>query len=197
MVHEILTGDFQWFYASRNSSAIVKKDKDAVGNNTNIYKTVKLESLVVMQEVIARSQAGAIVRGLFMDKQVVFKTIDITKVNGGISQFEKEVAVYKRLKDLQGEDVPKFFGCGTLKNLLYVLVLEDVGQQISRAEYFAREDEVKGCIDRIHNCQVEHADLKLSNIMVDHKNKVRIIDFGFSNIKRKRDRIVESVDTVI
>jgi serine/threonine protein kinase len=154
----------------------------------NRYNSIAFDGLIHWNNIIARSQAGAVATGRFMDlENVVFKTIDITKKQGGLDQFNQELSIYRDLEDLQGNVIPRLIAYGNLGGLLQVIVLENVGKSITREQAEQRHDEINTALQRIHEKGVVHGDLRLPNIVIDQDNKVRIIDFGMSS---KQDEII-------
>ncbi|KAJ3349203.1 hypothetical protein HDU83_000679 [Entophlyctis luteolus] len=147
------------------------------------YQSVKMDGILDWQDIIGRSQAGAVASGRFRDLDgVVFKTIDTLKKRDGLAQFQKEVEIYQHLEEFQGSVIPKFIAFGHWFGFIQVIVLENVGRQISYKEFMERREEVEDVVKMIHSKDVEHGDLRLPNIMIDDRNKIRLIDFGMSSI---------------
>jgi serine/threonine protein kinase len=118
-----------------------------------------------------------------MGSNFIFKTADITKRHDAIQEFEREVEVYKHLEDLQGKVIPKFIASGSYQGILKVIVLERLHRQISQSELETRKSEINQAIAMINDKMVSHNDLRQPNIMVDFEGKIRIIDFGMSEIR--------------
>ena len=61
-----------------------------------------------------------------------------------------------------------------------------------------RVDEVESCnyfqqiisgIDYIHKLNIVHRDMKPENLLLDHKNKIKIVDFGLSNTYKDEEML--------
>lgn len=173
----------EWIYSSPFSSQVSSPSFSLMRKLTakTKYDEIELDGLMHWQDIIARSQAGGVATGIFMDKpNVVFKTIDISKRNDGVEQFNKEVSVYRRLKKLQGICIPRLIAYGNLGGLLQVIVLEHAGQSISKDGAIAKKDEINGVLKLIRAEGIIHNDLRLPNILIDEQGKIKIIDFGMS-----------------
>ncbi|KAJ3284436.1 hypothetical protein HDU79_008120 [Rhizoclosmatium sp. JEL0117] len=178
-----------WIYAPPRSSSVVNP---SIQTNhppyQKSYDSVKLDGLIDWGNSIGRSQTGAVTKGQYLYfKNVVFKTMDLSKIVGGLEHFKKEVAFYQQLESLQGTLIPKFIAFGTIYGMLQVLVLEDVGKPISLAEFQRRKQELDGLLDILHSQGVNHNDLRLPNIMMDEENRIRFIDFGQSSNREVGD----------
>jgi hypothetical protein len=176
--------DSGWLYSSPRSSAVAipffRAGKESFKKDR--YTSIVLDGLIHWNNIIARSQAGAVATGRFMDvENVVFKTIDISKKEGGLDQFNHELSIYRDLEDLQGNVIPRLIAYGNLGGLLQVIVLENVGKSITREQAEQKHDEINAALQRIHENGVVHGDLRLPNILIDKENNVRIIDFGMSS----------------
>jgi serine/threonine protein kinase len=171
-----------WMYASPYSSLVspsFQHRNSWVKINKCKYKSINFDGLMHWENIIARSQAGGVAIGHFMNQQnVIFKTIDLSKRIDGLIQFNNEVSVYEKLEDLQGICIPRFIAYGNLSGLLQVMVLENVGRQITREECNSRRTEIETILKKFRVGGIVHEDLRLPNIMIDDNNQVRIIDFG-------------------
>lgn len=176
-----------WMYPTPFSCQVSPRSLDPKSK----YREIKLDGLMHWQNVIARCQAGGVATGTFMDMEnVVFKTIDISKRDEGLEQFNMEVEVYKRLEELQGICIPRFIAYGNLGGLLQVIVLEHVGKIISREDAIARTDEINEKLKLIRTKGIIHNDVRRRNILVDDQGKIKIIDFGFAT--EEGDEIAET-----
>ena len=176
--------DSGWLYSSPRSSAVSIPSFSAGKRSfkQDRYNSIALDGLFHWNNIIARSQAGAVATGQFMDvDNVVFKTIDVSKKEGGLDQFNHEVSIYRELEELQGDVIPRLIAYGNLGGLLQVIVLENVGKSITREQAEQKHDEINTALQRIHENGILHGDLRLPNILIDKENKVRIIDFGMSS----------------
>jgi hypothetical protein len=99
-------GSADWLYSSPNSSAVPSPTLSTKLQHTSkeqIYISKDLNGLFKWENIIARSQAGAVAVGQYKDiKSVAFKTIDVSKRPGGLKQFKQEVEIYRALESLQG-----------------------------------------------------------------------------------------------
>ena len=119
-------------------------------------------------------------------KNVIFKTIDVSKRKDGESEFNNEVKIYEALESLQGICIPRLLGYGTLGGLLLVIVLENVGRVITREEVASRKTEISRIIERINSLGVTHGDIRMPNILVrEEDKKIFLVDFGMS----KREKV--------
>jgi len=189
----VIEKDSGWLYSTPRSSEVAipsfaSGNKSFMGNK---YESISLDGLVHWDSVIARSQAGAVATGRFVNMEnVVFKTIDISKRKDGLDQFDHEISIYRELDSLQGHVIPTLIAYGNLGGLLQVIVLENVGKSITSEQAVQKHDEINTALQRIHEKGIVHGDLRLPNILVDENNIVRIIDFGMS-VKQEGD-IIES-----
>jgi serine/threonine protein kinase len=190
----VIEKDSGWLYSTPRSSEVAipsfaSGNKSFMGNK---YESISLDGLVHWNSVIARSQAGAVATGRFVNMEnVVFKTIDISKRKDGLDQFNREISIYRELENLQGFVIPTLIAYGNLGGLLQVIVLENVGKSITSEQAVQKHDEINTALQRIHEKGIVHGDLRLPNILVDEDNNVRIIDFGMS-LKQEGGDIIES-----
>jgi serine/threonine protein kinase len=171
-----------WMYSSPFSSEVSSPSFSAKRKAViSRYQSIQLDGLIHWQNIIARSQAGAVATGMFMDiPNAVFKTIDISKRDDGLAQFNKEVSVYRKLEDLQGVCIPHLIAYGNLGGLLQVIILEFVGRSITKGEAIGKKLEIDNTVKQIHAKGIVHNDLRLPNILLDSQGMIRIIDFGMS-----------------
>lgn len=173
-----------WIYSSPHSSLVASPDVNVLRKHSDRarrYTAKNLEGFTKWTGIITRSQAGAVAVGSYLNVQnVVFKTVDLTKHENASAQFDHEVSMYKYLESLQGTVIPTLYAHGNIGGLLQVIVLENFGRCITSDEFQMRKDEVYEAIEKINDLGIMHGDLRLPNIMVDHENRIRIIDFGFS-----------------
>lgn len=177
-----------WLYSSPHSSAVtspaVKTSRKCADYNR--YTSMCLDGLMHWKDIIGRSQAGAVAVGTFSGlPNVIFKTIDISKTPSGLKQFDYEVQMYKHMESLQGAYIPTLIAYGNLGGLVQVIVLENVGKHVTMDQFEARKTDIDFAVQKLHDLNVEHGDLRLPNITIDSNNNIRIIDFGMSRIVDK------------
>lgn len=191
-----IEGDANWLYSSPLSSAVTSpsKPKSTRMAENDRYECLCLDSLMHWKDIIGRSQAGAVAIGTFRHfPNVVFKTIDISKIKGAQQQFDHEVRMYKHMASLQGKHIPTLIAYGNLGGLIQVIVLEHVGKHITYDQFQARKTDIEAALDSIHSLNVKHGDLRLPNITIDSANCIRIIDFGMSSFV---DGITEEIEEI-
>ena len=175
--------NMNWLYSSPRSS-LVCAPSFAAGEKSfdkDRYKPISLDGLIHWENIIARSQAGAVATGRFMNlENVVFKTIDISKRKDGLSQFNNEVSVYQQLEEIQSNCIPRLIAYGNLGGLLQVIILENVGSSITREKAIEKQYEIDEALRQIHAKGIVHNDLRLPNILINSEDKISIIDFGMS-----------------
>ncbi|ELA41673.1 CAMK/CAMKL/KIN1 protein kinase [Vittaforma corneae ATCC 50505] len=64
-------------------------------------------------------------------------------------------------------------------NQLYDIILKETRISEERARKYFRQ--VLSAIDYIHRNSIVHRDLKIENIIIDHNDNVKLLDFGLSN----------------
>lgn len=113
----------------------------------------------------------------------------------------EDIELYHKLSKIDSEYVAKIIGTALIENDFYAI--EEFVQGVTLEKYFQQhglldDDEVERIItqlcyglEAIHSVGVVHRDITPNNIMIDDNDKVRIIDFGISRIKK----VNQSADT--
>ena len=89
------------------------------------------------------------------------------------------MSIYQQLSDLQGNGIPTLFCHGFIECVLYCVGVSLCG---TVAQEFTKEQQKKllDTLDRIHESDILHNDIKKENVLIDELGNPSIIDFGFS-----------------
>lgn len=93
-------------------------------------------------------------------------------------EVDMEVAIYKRLRDLQGYAIPKFIGCGNLCGVVDILILEDYRGACTSQDV----EDVLTPLRQLHAPGVLHGDIRRQNVVCRAPREFVWIDFGKSEI---------------
>ena len=115
--------------------------------------------------------------------------------------FKTEVAAYKKLLQMQGQFIPKFYGCGRLlptplesratqpRVILIEYIagatLHDVDSTVVRPKLYRP---LMGAVTRFDSLGVNHYDINANNIMLappKAPKRMVIIDFGFAGVRQE------------
>ncbi|KIY98612.1 hypothetical protein MNEG_9350 [Monoraphidium neglectum] len=124
----------------------------------------------------------------FYGQPAAIKAIDVSKQGHLLPKMQAEVAIYDRLRSLQGVSIPILYGSGfwNYANTYFVATSVISGQHPSRSTFGgiqAAEQALRG----IHACGVLHGDIRAENVFVAEEGgrwKVWLIDFDYSTESR-------------
>jgi hypothetical protein len=103
MIEESANWIYSLPYSSAVASTLLVDPKFQFASNEEAYSSKNLNDLFKWEKIIGSSHAGAVAVGEYKNhKNIIFKTIDLSKHSGGLTQFDQEVSIYRALKSLQG-----------------------------------------------------------------------------------------------
>lgn len=126
---------------------------------------------------------SAVMRGTYGNEACIMKVMNVT-TEEGCEQVATEIAVYRRLQDLQGNSIPKFLGYGNLCGVVDILILEACGEP----DYCATVDVLKELLQQIHARGFLHGDVELRNVVCHARRGHVLIDFGCSKVDNISER---------
>ena len=106
---------------------------------------------------------------------------------------KKSAEVYKILKSVESSHIPQIYRIFEREENL-ILIEENIeGQTLEEILHYREKNfdedfvtkiflQICDCLEKIHEKNIIHRDLKLSNIMLTKNNFVKIIDFGIARI---------------
>ena len=106
---------------------------------------------------------------------------------------KKSAEVYKILKSVENSHIPQIYRIFEREENL-ILIEENIeGQTLEEILHYREKNfdedfvtkiflQICDCLEKIHEKNIIHRDLKLSNIMLTKNNFVKIIDFGIARI---------------
>jgi hypothetical protein len=121
------------------------------------------------------------------------KTLDVSKRPHLVPEIQNEIAIYARLKPLQGRVIPSFRYCGLVEGILLVVGLDYSGKPPSRLNQNQKAALVHG-LSEIHSYGILHGDIRLENIVVDSDGHPFIIDFALSSFESNPEKLNEELD---
>jgi len=145
---------------------------------------------------ISRSTKSTVSRGLVAGKELVWKTVDFygtphhSEFTGeDLNTFmDTEIAVYAKLKALQGRVIPEFVFCGSDLNSMWVFVTTYEGRSLSALSELGElrqedMDRARDALMRIHDEGVLHGDVALRNaVRRERDGAVLWVDFEASRV---------------
>ena len=135
-----------------------------------------------------------------LKREVAFKILDSTSDQEAIKRFYLEA---QAMKELDHQNVVHVFDFGSQGNQLFISMtyvkgtaLSDILQQKSQLSFEAIEIIIKQIARGLlyaHSKGIVHRDVKPSNIMITHDNRVYLMDFGISYIQEmEKDRLTQT-----
>ncbi|KAK6500303.1 hypothetical protein TWF481_010647 [Arthrobotrys musiformis] len=156
---------------------IFKKDSLESWKNMELHFSKKLyknEATTIKGEIRHKSDSRH-------NHAVILKIYDIT-IPQNLEKAMDEIAMYEKLHNLQGKDIPILYAAGTVWGMFKVLVLEDCGEVAIDAtltiDFWSRAEQA---LKNIHQEGVLHGDVRLQNITIS-RSGVKFIDLGLSRI---------------
>jgi hypothetical protein len=123
-------------------------------------------------------------------KNVMMKIWDGAKEENAYDKFCSEVLAYERLQPIQGKCVPSFCGCYVASSFIYILALENCGEEMEEETFSHYKEDVKKCLKEVHDHGIIHNDVALRNMVVKGST-VKLIDFGESKYLKKEGEHLE------
>lgn len=105
--------------------------------------------------------------------------------------------IYKTLEKINHENIPKIYYIGFDSD---TIVIEEYIEGISLSDYMVQEkklskkqifsisDQLLSALDKLHECDIIHKDVKPDNILVDESNHIWLTDYDIARIYRKEVR---------
>lgn len=125
-----------------------------------------------------------------LKREVAFKVLNSTSDTEAIKRFYLEA---QAMKEMDHQNVVHVFDFGEYRNQLFIsmtyvkgISLSDVLEKKSKLSFDAIEVIIKQIARGLlyaHTKNIVHRDVKPSNIMITHDNRVYIMDFGISYIQ--------------
>ncbi|KAJ3146976.1 hypothetical protein HDU86_008338 [Geranomyces michiganensis] len=180
----ILLAETQWFYASPTTSpAPPRRAPSAAATPIPTADPFKVQSVdsssVVFIKGMDRSRVGVIVRGTYLQRQVILKEKWAT------DELDSEVAVYSDLRALCGAEILHVVAYIEIWKMLRILILEDCGENLRT--YRTRGGDIAHVINQCTRCLrainalgYMHNDVKEENFVIQN-GVVRLIDFGLAS----------------
>ncbi|KIY99337.1 hypothetical protein MNEG_8623 [Monoraphidium neglectum] len=136
-------------------------------------------------------KCGGVNVGWFHGQPAAIKAIDLSKQGSLLPALQAEVAIYDRLKPLQGVCIPVLYGCGfwNYRNTYFVATSIVAGKQPGRSTREGRQA-AEQALRQIHARGVLHGDIRRPNIfvaVVDGRWEAWIIDFDFATASSDAD----------
>lgn len=108
--------------------------------------------------------------------------------------YRSEVRAYRRLHDIQGVQIPKFYGTvipkdvdGTLIEYIPSFCLREIKERLPKETWDAIGNEAVALVNLISDRGVLNSDVRLENILVTTTDppRVMMIDFGLTRLRRE------------
>ncbi|CAI2171132.1 13869_t:CDS:2 [Funneliformis geosporum] len=132
------------------------------------YSICSTKRLKINEKCLGSARIGSVFISSYKDETIALKLCDISKHHELLDEMRKEVEFYQRMKDIQGNYIPKLICNGYILNGMFFVI----GTSYT--------------LDEIHAHDIIHGDIKPENILKFDKPNgqrvIRIIDFGFSKI---------------
>ena len=159
-----------------------------------------------IQAVLGEGGMGAVFRARdrALHVNVAFKVLRLAQDATAVRRFHHEVALARKVKH---ENVCAVYEYGEEQGILYC-TMELVGgktlRQVLREQAPLPVDRAYGValkaaagLRAIHEAGVLHRDLKTSNIMVDAKGRIRLVDFGIAKAMPTPEQEEPTTDTPV
>lgn len=151
----------------------------------------------LFKQEISNNSRGSVYLGRVsgIDRDVVFKLIDISKQSEGAADMRRESEIYVKLSTLQGKIIPNFHGIVDFNGLFWGLIMDNIedGKEISEECFEKRIDEIIEMAQKVHRRGCVHGDLDCKNILQDSKGKLWLVDFGNGQLNATKEQKEEEM----
>jgi Protein kinase domain len=115
----------------------------------------------------------------FNDSAIALKVHDVRRDKQKLAELQNEIQVYQKLEDLQGRYIPELVLYGELACVFYCLGISVVGS-VPRHLSKSQKDHLIEGLNKMHQRNIIHGDIKAENIIIDDKGSAFWIDFSHS-----------------
>ncbi len=136
-------------------------------------------------DVIGQGACGVVVQFKYRGHALALKTADFHNHKRGYKMLKNEMAVYERLKPLQGRLIPNCFGLGKIYAVAVLALSFIDADPFDRAIHDEESVKVQldSAIEEIRRLGVDHNDVKPANTLVERATgRVWVIDFSHATI---------------
>ncbi|KAG0249484.1 hypothetical protein DFQ27_009974, partial [Actinomortierella ambigua] len=145
---------------------------------------------LVIEHQLGSGAAGTVYKGLWGSRVVAFKKFNLTEGESRQKVIQCEIRLMKTLLD---RHIIQFYGEDYYENQL-VIIMEyaeggslkeviDKGGKLSWLDKSRIADEIARGLEYMHGQQVLHRDLKSANVLLTRHLKVKLCDFGLSEVR--------------
>lgn len=193
---ETLAGEEQKEAGRQAKAQKRKRDSPAKGRKSNARSTKGRKrsnstgptnsALVVWYQSLGHGRCGDVLLADSPNGPVAVKCVPSSS-SKLVSELQHEACVYKSLRHLQGDAIPRLFHAGPLLGgSRYGLCLEMVGVNLARALRSGADRELlkQGALqalDKLHAAKFVHRDIRKENVCyMDSTQRVCLVDLGFA-----------------
>ena len=171
----------------RTRSQTRQTEKQAYFAGTTIPKGFHLG---LLKEQIGEGFCGSVFACCFRGQEIAVKICDVYNNKEGVIAMQKEVEIYKRLRDLQGKLVPRLCFYGEAWGFYIIATSRIFGVHPSKSGLDSQvcDNLLKEALAALEDRGVRHGDPKDDNIIITPERKLVLIDFSHSSVKSNRKR---------
>jgi len=191
-------------YLSPNQGKIMVQKKITRRKGNYILEETIGEGAFAKVKLGTHIHTGEKVAIKILNKEKLFEeALEDNLANGiegcDIQKIRKEINILKRLRH---KNVIQLYEIMESKTNLYIVMEYCEGKElfdyIVRHKYLSEKEacrffqQIIDGVEYLHLSNITHRDLKPENLLLDHKKRIRISDFGLSNMGEKIDSLLET-----
>ena len=157
-----------------------------------IGKWITLHFFIILGKTIGEGTFGKVKLGthILTGDKIAVKILEKERITdvADVERVSREIHILKLIR--HPNIIQLYEIIETPKQLYLIMEYANGGELFDYIVKKTRVDEYESCnyfqqiisgIDYIHKLNIVHRDMKPENLLLDHKNKIKIVDFGLSN----------------
>ena len=185
--------DYILSYSLSSQSLNVKRDEFENNIEINIKDTKELFKEYTVLKKIGKGTFGLVVLAIHIqtNEKVAIKILEKEKIIGK-SDFERIKREIQILKNLRHNNIVQLYN--VIDTQMHIYLITEYVNGIELFDYILKQkriNEIESCylyqqiisgIEYLGKLNITHRDIKPENLLIDKNKKIKIVDFGLSNI---------------